>query len=971
MTKKPWWCRLPIRLIVLCGMAGGYQSTAAPRHSFASSLPVAGPNAPTGTYANGTVLPDGRLVTPVGVLHDLGDFPLGVAISPDGTLAVAINSGQGSGLNNGFPSDCSQGNAGKPCPYANPPEPKLATGAGDPASPAPDQSLTVINLRTGYKTEVTAVPTTHDPANHGKGAYNFFYCGVVFSPNGKHLYAAGGGNDAVYDFPVANGVVGPGPSRTIDLPSSVPSLIGSGITKSLAITADGRYLLVTHELNDSLDIVDTSTYAVHAVSLAPAFLGDGYPYGVVVSGNGRVAYVALQGAGSVAVVNLQSRTGSVKGRIRVGDHPTAVALSPDGSQLYVTNANDDTLSIVTTSNNHLAATIPLHVLTDEALGASPDALAVSPDGQRIYVALAGDNAVAVVGTPASLAGGASARRMASPAPTAFKLGGFIPAGWYPSALAVSRTGGTVYIVSAKGLGSRPTAITSDFEYVGNNMPGLFQAAPTPDARVLAAGTRSARDDIQYAAAVDNRRGARNPIPAVAGGSTPIQHVVLIVRENRTFDQVLGDLGADQGRTRAQVDSEPAYAIFGRQTTPNAHALVGDPMPGAPDPAFATSDNFYSNGEASIQGHYWTSSANVSDYVEKSWRLYYSPRHHLQDPLSSLAEPRACSIFQSALHRQVMSHGAFTFRDYGEAMGIANPGLIATALSLPGNASLGVPEHCTAIPSANVSFANGSIFTLDSDNRIGARSFLADNGLNPDGSRLKGSSASLRNFSYLVLPGDHTGGLAFTNTPRSRVAQNDAGLGTIVQALSHSPYWAGTAIFVMEDDSQDGLDHRDGHRNLLYVVSPFAKHVGPDGKPGFVGHFHYSQASVLKTIDLIMGFPFLSTYDQNAAPLYNLFQNKDSASQLSAADLTPFTMQPAPSYIDETTARYLAQNPTTSIVAAAESRALDLRVLDAAGPMLEVIAWQLAHPTTAVPLPLLKELNAPRSSALAFQDADGF
>jgi YVTN family beta-propeller protein len=970
MTDKGRWVRVPICVVLCCVLLAGHQSLPVTPIAAASS-PVVSPSSPTGSYANGTLLPDGRLVTPAGELHDLGDFPLGLAISPDGTLAVAINSGQGNGLNNGFPSDCTQGNGGKPCPYTNPPDPRLAAAVGDRTMHAPDESLIVINLRTGYKTQVTAVPTTYDPDSHGSGTFNFFYCGVVFSPNGKHLYAAGGGNDAIYDFPVAGDVVGPTPLRTVTLPSGVPSFIGSGITKSLAVTADGRYLLVSHELNDSLDVVDTTTYAVHSISLALPFLGDGYPYGVAVSHSGRVAYVALQGAGSVAVVDLRDGSGTVRSRIHVGDHPTALALSPDGTQLYVANANDDTLSIVTTGKNRLVATIPLHVLAGEAPGASPDGLAVSPDGQRVYVALAGDNAVAVLGTQQALAGTTLRSSSASPAPTAFKVGGFIPGGWYPSAVAVSPSGGTVYIVSAKGLGSRPTAITSDFEYVGNNMPGLFQAVSTPGSHALATGSESAAADIQYAATVDNRRSAHNPIPALAGGYTPIQHVLLVVRENRTFDQVLGDLGADQGRTRTQVDGEPIYAIFGRETTPNAHALVGDPLPGSADPAFATSDNFYSNGEASIQGHYWTSSANVTDYIEKSWRLYYSPRHHLQDPLSAIAEPRACSIFQSALKRQTASRGAFTFHDYGEPIGIANPGLIASALSLPGNASPGVAEHCAPIPAADVSFGSGSIFSLDSDNRANARVYLANNGLNPDGSQVKGSAARLRNFSYLILPGDHTGGLSFANTPRSRVAQNDAGLGMIVQALSHSTYWSSTAIFVMEDDSQDGLDHRDGHRNVLYVISPYAKHVGPDGKPGYVGHFHYSQTSVLKTIDLLMGFPYLSTYDQNSSPLYNLFQNKDAPAQLTAADLRPFTLQAPPSFIDETSARYIALNLKSSAVPAAESRTLNLKMLDSAGPMLEVIAWQLAKPVAAVPQPLVKELHDPRSTSGAFQDPDGF
>jgi len=164
-----------------------------------------------------------------------------------------------------------------------------------------------------------------------------------------------------------------------------------------------------------------------------------------------------------------------------------------------------------------------------------------------------------------------------------------------------------------------------------------------------------------------------------------------------------------------------------------------------------------------------------------------------------------------------------------------------------------------------------------------------------------------------------------------VAQNDAGLGLIVQSLSHSSYWPTTAVFVMEDDSQDGLDHRDGHRNLLYVISPYTKHAGTDGKAGFVSHVHYSQASVLKTIELILDLPYLSTYDQNAAALYILFQDKNSVAGLTANDLTPYTLQPAPAFIDESTAQYKAANPVLSLLPAAESSTLNLKVVDAAGP----------------------------------------
>ncbi|MGH2344810.1 MAG: YncE family protein, partial [Chloroflexota bacterium] len=640
----------------------------------------------------------------------------------------------------GKQSYCTSDPGSAPCPYRNPPDPTLLATAGSAAEPAPDQSLSVVDLRTGKQQLITAVPTNHDPTRRGAaGTYNFFYSGVVFSPDGRHLYAAGGGNDAVYDFPVHNDIVAERPARTVILPTPFLKAVGNlisvlrgtaGFTRGLAVTPDGRYLLVTQEINNALGVIDTRSFKESELSFGTPILGGVYPAGVAVRPDGKAAYVALQGVHSVAEVALQAAGKTkVTRMIQVGDHPTALAVSPDGSQLYVADTGGDALSIVDTASGRPAATIPLHALAGEQAGSAPDAVAVSPDGQRIYVALAGDDAMAVVGTRASLAGRPGPSVRAAPPPASFVVGGLVPTGWYPSAVGVSPNGARLYVVSAKGLGSRPPAITDSFQYDANTMPGLLQAFPVPTGSGLAADTSEVARNIRFAASVDAKRPTHSPIPAGPGGATPIKHVLLIVRENRTFDQELGDLGMDQGRTPQQVDSDPAYTIFGRAVTPNAHALVGDPVPGRPDPAYATSDNFYSDGEASIQGHYWTSSAAVSDYVERTWRQYYSPRHRLQDPLSSMAEPPGCSIFQAAMREKTATKGAFRFRDYGELTGIANPS-IATEEGGPPliNLSPNVPEHCVSVPAAAISIVGGTIFNLDIDNRRTASAFLKDIGL---------------------------------------------------------------------------------------------------------------------------------------------------------------------------------------------------------------------------------------------------
>ncbi len=1018
--------RVAIPLIALMALGaiparGALAHTPARTSTRAIGAGVADGTAPTdrtGPSGNATVLPNGRLVTPAGRTFDVGDFPLGVAVSPDGRLAVAINSGYGYGLNAGFNSYCQQGQGNGPvggdrgnvCPYI--PATQAHAQSPDPALPAPDESLSVVDVRTGRVADVKARPTTITPSGvvsptaGTQDSYNFFYVGVTFSPDGRHLYAAGGGNDAIYDYPVRRDVVDPRPARIVTLPDqfqSEPALpvygAGKGYTKGIATTPDGRLLLVAHEFNNSLDIVDTRTYATSVVTLTqPSATGGAYPYAVAVSRDGATAYVSEQGLGQVAVValNRTTGTGTRLAPIKVGDHPTALALSPDGSTLYVANADDDTLSavsLVTPAAGARTPTITLHALPGEQLGSTPNALTVSPDGRRVYVALAGDDAVAVVGTPAATGAGYSQL-------------GLIPTGWYPSGVALNPDGSKLYAVSAKGLGSRypglardsaaysTGAITSTYQYDADNMPGVLQEVILPrDAAALDASTAIVRDDINRAT-LDDTRPTGSPIPASFDDLTPlarrpIQHVIEIVRENRTFDQDLGDLGADEGRDRAGVDSDPTLTLFGHDTTANAHAFAGDPISGHPDPAYATSDNFYSDGEASIQGHYWTAAANVNDYLEKSWRDYYSPRNHVYDPISTVSQPRNCTIFQSAIQRaasvtQTATLGAFTYRNYGELIGIFNPSLYVPA-NTPGVPNiLGTTGACAAIPNADVDPRALGDEALDQDNRATAREFLGDIGIDENGqpttpalsttpactnvAAFAPGQGCLSNFSYITLSGDHTGGLAFANTPRSRVAQNDAGVGLIVQALSHSRYWSSTAIFVMEDDSQDGLDHRDGHRNLLYVVSPYAKHIGADNKPGYVSHIHYSQVSVLKTIELLLGLPPLSTYDQNASALYDLFQDKTSASQLTApaspgdqtADLSPYARQPEPSFIDETPAQAVAANPAMANVLRAESKTLNLSGLDRAGPELEVINWQLAHPDGAVPAALLRERRAWRA-----------
>jgi len=529
-----------------------------------------------------------------------------------------------------------------------------------------------------------------------------------------------------------------------------------------------------------------------------------------------------------------------------------------------------------------------------------------------------------------------------------------------------------------------------------NMPALLSrfwvaGHDRDDSRVKHHEERLEADSAFVAAAIEHAgfvfRSPDNPVPDAAdAGQSPIKHVLYIVRENRTYDQVYGDLG----KTRNDVNADPAYQYLAA-ATPQGHAIVSQ---------FASSDNFFSDGEASVQGHWWTTSANVTDWIEKAWRLNYSGRNRGQDFLSPVAEPARCSLFQSALAKQNASGGAFTLRNYGEFYGAITPDGNGLPVNSPCSPFLGpnsatytgpVYTGSTAIPCSGANQPGGCTLIntllkigkfpiysysdfnypnavngdagLSVDDRLGAGEFLKDIGLNADGTAAAAGPANghgLASFSYMVLPEDHTTGLSATYTPRAEVAQNDAALGQVISALSHSSYWSSTAVFVVEDDSQDGIDHVDGHRNVLLVASPYTKHVSANGElGGYIGHQHYDQASVIRTMELILGLPALSSYDQNARPMYDLFQNIDQADQLTSADLAPFSLVASPSFIIEK----VADLPQTPALIALERLSATMPIgQDKQGPILEQIDWQ-ATTTAPIPAALLQEVaTAPRSAA---------
>ena len=836
-----------------------------------TTLEHVSPTSPTGMYAEGASLVSGRLVNPVGSRTTLGGFPVAMAISPDGQTAVVVNSGQGSG-------GAMQG----------------------------DESLMVVDLASNNVLQVVR--------DRQGTAPTFYNAGITFSPDGKHLYATGGGNDQVYDYAVAGQQLTltsrwkssakagaptiPG-SANGGIPGTAP-LLGdvAAYPRGLAVVPDGAAVIVTNEQGSTVAALSTTDgHLVWETSLGGAAQAAGtYPGSVTVTGT--TALVTEQG-GNV-VVTLDTGTGRLKGIVPVGDHPVAIAATKDGRTAYVANANDDSLSVL-----DLTGPVPVsadqlstHLVTGEANGSTPDAVAIDEATGRVYVALAGDNAVAAFDSATSRPGGA------------LRPAGAVPSAAYPTAVAV--VDGKLWSVGAKGFGGNPR--TDNRQYIANSFPGVLTGVALPSTATLKTYTEAAQANLLYPTRVNATRPSDSPIPDEAHkGQSPIKHVVLVVRENRTFDQVFGDLKVPG------ADVDPKFLMYGEKNaagqtvTPNAHAIAN---------RFALSQNFYSDGEASVQGHHWTAEGTSSDYTEKSYVHYYSSRNHPYDPTAAIVYPRCASVFQQ-LARQGKS-----FRNFGERVGVSTA-QTPTVQAAPGAACATPGGTYDAASAANLSpqfGANLSLTSVDDTTKVAQ--------LIREYTPLEAAD-TVPSFTYAVLGNDHTDGTsAGKKTPEAHVATNDLAVGQLVEHLSKSPQWSSTAVFVVEDDSQDGLDHRDGHRNVLLVASPYTK-------AGMLSSQHISQASVLRTMELILGIEPLSSYTQYASVPYDLFQ--------ATPDLTPYTAI-TPTYPMQALNGAAAAGTAASVP-------LNLSQIDVAGPLLEAQLWEAAHPGVGMPAAMIAALRS--------------
>ena len=698
------------------------------------------------------------------------------------------------------------------------------------------------------------------------------FTGLVFSPDGRRIYLANVGG-SIKAFGVGEGgrVAG---LFTIRLPLANAPRRKPEIPAGLAVSHDGKRLYVALNLSNRLAELDTDTGTVLRlwdVGVAP--------YDVVLAGH--KAYVSNWGGrrpdtngvtgpagrgtvvradpvrfiaseGSVSVIDIGQGEGKTEGNalkaeILTGLHASALALSPNGRWLVVANAGSDTLSVVDTRTDRLVETICARQNPADLFGAQPNALAFDKSGRRLYVCNGTQNAVAVFHF----------------APGDSRLLGLIPVGWFPGAVVHAPARKALYVANIKGVAStRALNPAKDTGHNSHQYRGMLSLVKVPSARELAAYTRTALANMRYPllreAALPPRPGQPpRPVPERVGEPSVFKHVVYIIKENRTYDQVLGDLPEGNG--------DPSLCVFGERITPNLHKLARQ---------FVLLDNTYCSGILSADGHQWADSALTTDYMERSFAGF--PRSYVDgmgdDEVDALAYSPGGFIWDNAI-----AHGK-TLRDYGE--------FAITEARWKDPSRKGAPQFLDYYHQFTEQTDEIEIRSRPAIESL--RPFLVTNTVGwdmniPDVFRAAQFIAEIKeserrgtfpNLCIMCLPNDHTSGTKpHCPTPAAQVADNDLAMGQIVEAISHSRFWPETCIFVIEDDPQNGWDHVSGFRTTAYVFSPYTRRRATVST-------QYSQTSLIRTMELMLGLPPMNQLDATATPMTDCFT--------STPDFTPYT-----------------------------------------------------------------------------------
>ncbi|MDF2191871.1 bifunctional YncE family protein/alkaline phosphatase family protein [Paraflavitalea sp. CAU 1676] len=734
-----------------------------------------------------TGLPNGWTLTPAGTQVQLGDLPLNLVISHNKKLAAVTNNGQST------------------------------------------QTIELVDIVQKKKIDSIVIAKS--------------WYGLAFGSKDDLLYVSGGHDNMIRIYSVLKGKLSLKDSMVLGKPW--PNKIGvAGLDVDDKVRKE--LYVVTRE-DKQLYVIDLQNKTVKSKTDLGA---EGYT--CKLSPDREHLYISVWGSKKLLVWNTAGN--KVEKEIPVGSHPNEITCTRNGKWMYVANANDNSVSVINTQEGKVVETLNAALYPNAPSGSTSNGVALSKDEKSLYIANADNNCLAVFD-------------VSNPGTSVSK--GFIPVGWYPTNVKV--VGREILVTNGKGLTSRanpqgpnPTDKKEkverhagdqdkpkEIQYIAGLFKGTLSFIDKPGTEVSSAYTQAVYQNTPYSKDKElNAEGEPgNPIPMKVGEASPIKYVFYVIKENRTYDQVLGDL--------PQGNGDPNLCLFGEKITPNQHKIVKE---------FVLLDNFYVDAEVSADGHNWSMGAYATDYLEKTWPSSYGGRGGTYggEGEREIANNRDGFIWDNAKRHQV------TYRTYGE---FADNGK-ATVRSLEGHVA-------TKYAGYNLSIADTTRFRqwvadFDSLMRIG----------------------KVPQLTTLRFGNDHTEGMrAGKKTPYAHVADNDLAVGMFIDYISKSPVWKECAVFILEDDAQNGPDHIDAHRSPAYVISPFVKRRSVD-------HTMYSTSGMLRTIELILGMKPMTQFDAAAKPMWRSFTNKP--------DYTAFDHVPANVDLNE-------KNPTAGKLAQLSSK----------------------------------------------------
>ena len=650
--------------------------------------------------------------------------------------------------------------------------------------------------------------------------------GLAFSNDEKTLYASGGNDNWLLTFKIKNNKLGKADTIKLGVPWPENKICATGIAVNKSNT---RLYTVTKEDSALYIISPVSRQILKRIKLAAE------AYSCTLSPDEKTLYISIWGGSEVTCYN--TVTGN-QSNLKAGSHPNELLLNKKGNILYVANANDNSVSVINTITRKTIEVISTVLYPTTLTGSTTNGLALSANQKTLYIANADNNCLAVFDVTN---------------PGYSQSMGFIPVGWYPTN--VKTLGNKIFVANGKGFtsmanpegpqpvkktdnsGYKAGAINAKEQYIGGLFKGTLSIIDAPQLKQLKYYTKQVYANTPFntitTALAAGETG--NPVPRKLGEKSPIKHVFYIIKENRTYDQVLGDMPQGNGDT--------SLCIFGNRVTPNHHAIANE---------FVLLDNFYVDAEVSADGHNWSMAAYATDFIEKTWPTSYGGRggNYDSEGQRKAGDPRDGYIWDYC------KRAGITYRTYGEFVDDGK----ANIKSLKGH-------FCAQSPGFDLSVQDikrEEVWAHDFDSLL--------------------NKNAVPQFNTVRISNDHTSGQRKgAISPVAAVADNDLAIGRFIEHLSKSPIWKESVVFILEDDAQNGPDHIDAHRSPVFVAGPYVKRNA-------VIHTMYSTSGVLRTIELILGLPPMSQYDAAAMPMFECFTNKP--------DLSPYISKAAQVNIEQ-------------------------------------------------------------------------